>query len=173
MKFFKIIIFFFLLFNLNNAAYSSDVHFVDIKYILNNSKAGKGAQDFLKKKYDSEKKKLEKEMSALKKAESDLIAKKKIVSKEEYKKSLDELRKKSVGYQKKSRQSSTDWINKKNEARKKIVNALSPILQKYMKENKIDMIVDKKYVLMADSNFDLTNKILKILDKELKSVNLN
>ena len=36
-----------------------------------------------------------------------------------------------------------------------------------------EMIVDKKYVLLANSNFDLTDKILKILDKELKSINLN
>ena len=42
-----------------------------------------------------------------------------------------------------------------------------------MKENKIEMIVDKKYILLANSDFDLTGKILKILDKELKSIQLN
>ena len=42
-----------------------------------------------------------------------------------------------------------------------------------MKDNNIDMIVDKKYILLANSNFDLTDKILSILDKELASINLN
>jgi len=42
-----------------------------------------------------------------------------------------------------------------------------------MKENNIEMIVDKKYILLANSNFELTDKILKILDKELKSINLD
>tara|TARA_B100001029_G_C14622348_1_gene214746 strand:+ start:343 stop:471 length:129 start_codon:yes stop_codon:yes gene_type:complete len=42
-----------------------------------------------------------------------------------------------------------------------------------MNENKIEMIVDKKYVLLANSKFDLTEQILKILNKELKSIQLN
>ena len=41
-----------------------------------------------------------------------------------------------------------------------------------MNENKIEMIVDKKNILLANSKFDLTDKILKILDKELKSIEL-
>ena len=44
--------------------------------------------------------------------------------------------------------------------------------QPYHYKNQI-VIVDKKYILLANSNFDLTDEILKILDKELKSINLN
>ncbi len=42
-----------------------------------------------------------------------------------------------------------------------------------MKENNVEIIVDKKYILLANSDFELTDTILKILDKELKSINLN
>ena len=90
-----------------------------------------------------------------------------------YKKKLNSLRDKSVNYHKKRPQASNDWVKKKNEARSKLISSLRPILQKYMADNKIEMIVDKKYVLLANSNFELTDKILKILDKELKSINLN
>ena len=41
-----------------------------------------------------------------------------------------------------------------------------------MNENNIEMIVDKKYVLLANSKFELTEIILKILDKEIKSIKL-
>ena len=41
-----------------------------------------------------------------------------------------------------------------------------------MNENNIEMIVDKKNILLANSKFDLTEKILKLLDKELKSIKL-
>tara|TARA_B100000686_G_scaffold284564_1_gene308204 strand:- start:1419 stop:1967 length:549 start_codon:yes stop_codon:yes gene_type:complete len=173
MKYIRIFIFTFFILNFYNFASSAEVYFVDIKKILNESKAGKEAQSFLKKKFENENKKFEKEGTALKKEESDLIAKKKIVTPEEYKKKLTALRTKSVNYQKKKREASNEWLKKKNEARVKLVNALNPILQKYMKENNIEMIVDKKYVLLANSNFELTDKILKILDKELKSINLN
>ena len=173
MKYLKILFFSLILINFHNLSYGSEVYFVDIKKILNTSKAGKKAQDFLKNKFENENKKFEKEGIALKKEESDLIAKKKLVSKEEYKKSLTALRNKSINYQKKKRESSNEWIKKKNEARSKLIVALRPILQTYMTDNKIEMIVDKKYVLLANANFDLTDKILKILDKEVKSINLN
>ena len=73
---------------------------------------------------------------------------------------------------KKRRSASNDWLKKKNEARSKLIQNLNPILTKYMNENNIEMIVDKKYVLLANSKFDLTEIILKILDKELKSIKL-
>ena len=42
-----------------------------------------------------------------------------------------------------------------------------------MNENNIQIIVDKKNILLANSKFDLTDIILKLLDKELKSIQLN
>ena len=42
-----------------------------------------------------------------------------------------------------------------------------------LKENKIRMIVDKKSLLLADENLDLTNEIIKRLNKKLKSIKLN
>ena len=173
MKYFKIIILALLFCNVFNITSAKEIHFIDMRKVLNESNAGKAAQDFLKKKFENENKKFEKEGAAIKKEESDLIAKKKIISPEEYKKNLNTLRAKSVSYQNKRRQASNQWVNKKNEARAKLLKALNPILQKYMKDNNIDMIVDKKYILLANSNFDLTDKILSILDKELASINLN
>jgi len=173
MKYFKILIFLFYILTIQNVAVSAEVYFVDIKQILNQSKAGKEAQNYLKKKFETENKKFEKEASVLKKEEKDLIAKKKIITPEDYKKELNSLRTKSVNHQKKKRDASNQWLKKKNEARVKLISSLNPIMQKYMKDNNIEMIVDKKYILLANSNFDLTDKILKILDKELKSINLN
>ena len=172
MKYLRIIFFLSILLNFNNFSYSSEIYFVDLTKILNESKAGKGAQEFLKKNFESENKKFEKEGLALKKEETDLIAKKKLISAEEYKKNLNTLREKSVNYQKKKRNATNEWIRKKNEARAKLLKALTPIMQKYMADNKIETIVDKKYILLANSNFELTGKILKILDKEGKSINL-
>ena len=173
MKYFKIIIFTLIVFSYHNLSFSKEIYFIDLKKVLNQSKAGKKAQDFLKKKFESENKKFEKEGIAIKKEETDLIAKKKIIAPEEYKKKLNSLRDKSVNYQKKRRQASNDWVKKKNEARAKLLASLNPIMQKYMKENNVEIIVDKKYILLANSTFDLTDKILKILDKELKSINLD
>ena len=173
MKIIKILFIIIFSFSIFNQTVASDVYFVDIKHILNNSKAGKKAQTFLKKKFDDENEKLKKESVSLKKEESDLISKKKLISNEDYKKKLNILREKNINYQKKRRNASNEWLKKKNEARAKLIKTLNPILQKYMNENNIEMIVDKKNILLANSKFDLTEKILKLLDKELKSIELN
>ena len=46
-------------------------------------------------------------------------------------------------------------------------------MKDYMKEKSIRMVVDKKSLLLADQNLDITNDIIEILNKKLKSINLN
>ena len=76
MKNIKILVIVLFSFGVFTQSFGSDIYFVDIKKILNNSKAGKKAQTFLKKKFDDENEKLKKESASLKKEESDLISKK-------------------------------------------------------------------------------------------------
>ena len=54
----------------------------------------------------------------------------------------------------------------KNDIRNQLLKTLNPILTKYMSDNNIQIILDKKYVVMANSKTDLTNEILKILDSQ-------
>ena len=42
-----------------------------------------------------------------------------------------------------------------------------------MKEKKIRMVLDKKSLLLADENLDITKDIIKILNNKLKSIKLN
>ena len=111
-------------------------------------------------------------IGTLKKEESELIAKKKVISPEEYKKSINKLREKNIAFQKKRQKSSNDFLKQKNEARGKMLVAINPILQKYMDENNIDIVFEKKYIVTAKSSKDITDKVLAILNKELKSLNL-
>ena len=41
-----------------------------------------------------------------------------------------------------------------------------------MKEKKIRMVVDKKSLLLADENLDITKDIMNLLNQKLKSINL-
>jgi len=172
MKYLKVFLNTLFLLNICNFSFSADIYFIDLKKILNTSKAGKGAQDYLKSKLKEENKKLDKEQSALKKEETDLIGKKKLISAEEYKKSINALRQKSVDHQKRRQKAANDIFRKKEEARLELYKALNPILEKYMSEKNITVIIDKKSVVVAKTEIDLTDKILKLLDKELKSINL-
>ena len=50
---------------------------------------------------------------------------------------------------------------------------LNPILGKYMEENNITVVLDKKNVLMGNKKYEITSQIIEILNKELKSLNIN
>jgi outer membrane protein len=140
--------------------------------LLNQSKAGKEAQDFLKKKIVTGDKKLKEEGELLKKEEIDLIAKKKTLSEDEYKKILNQLREKNVKFQRKRANFTTEIARQRADARSRLLKALDPILTNYMSENNIQIIIYRKYIVLAQSKLDLTEKILEILNKELKSLNL-
>jgi len=172
MRYLKIIFFVLLILNFYNLSFAEETYFIDMNKILNQSKAGKEAQGFLKKKIITRNKKLKEEGELLKKEEIDLIAKKKTLSKDEYKKKLNQLREKNVKFQRKRASFTTAITTQRAEARNSLLKALDLILGKYMSENNIQIVIDKKYVIMANSKIDLTDKILEILNKELKSLNL-
>jgi outer membrane protein len=172
MRYLKIIFFVFLILNFYNLSFAEETYFIDMQKLLNQSKAGKEAQDFLKKKIITGDKQFKEEGELLKKEEIDLIAKKKTLSTDEYKKTLNQLREKNVKFQRKRANFTKTIATQRAEARNRMLKALDPILTKYMSENNIQIIIYKKYVVMANSKLDLTDKVLGIFNKELKSLNL-
>ena len=101
---------------------------LDMKYVLNNSKAGKGAQEFLKKSFNDNAKKFSDMEKALKKEESDLLGKKTILSKEEYTKRSDALRKKVIDYQSQRRASLDKIATQRAKSRETLMNKIKPIV---------------------------------------------
>ena len=145
---------------------------LDLTYVLNQSKAGKGAQDFLKKTYDANQKRFEEIEKQLKKDESDLLTKKNVLSKEEYGKSMNALRKKFSDYQTERRSAIDKLTTKRAQAREALLKKLEPILGNYIKENSISLVVDKKITLGNKPENDITAAIVEKLNKSLPSLNL-
>ena len=145
---------------------------LDLKYVLNNSKAGKGAQDYLKKSFTDNAKKFNNMEKDLKKEETDLLAKKTILSKEEYSKKIDNLRKKVIDFQSQRKASIDKIATQRAESREILIKNIDPILQAYIKENNISLVIDKKYTLGGTPENDITNIIIEKLNKALPSIKL-
>ena len=145
---------------------------LDMKQVLNNSKAGKGAQDFLKKSFNNNAKKFTNMEKALKKEEDDLLSKKTILSKEEYAKKSDSLRKRVIDYQSQRRASLDRIATQRAESRETLLKKVLPIVDSYIKENSISIVMDKKSMIGGLTEFDITKIIVEKLDKELPSLNL-
>ena len=145
---------------------------LDMTHALNQSTAGKGAQEFLTKTFDDNLKKFAGIEKTLKKEEQDLLAKKNILSKEEYGKKMNSLRKKNIDYQTERRSSIDKITMQRAKAREALLKKLKPILQSYIKENSVSLVIDKKYILGGGGESDITKVIVEKLNKDLPSLNL-
>tara|TARA_B100001093_G_scaffold499865_1_gene549596 strand:- start:3733 stop:4257 length:525 start_codon:yes stop_codon:yes gene_type:complete len=161
------------IFSLNTLSSQAEIpHYLDFKLILNQSDAGKKAQSFLKNKLDKGIKNLKEKEKKIQQEEKKIIEQKKIIAPEEYKKKVTELRSKVSSLQKERNTLLDSVAKQRTRARNELLKNLNPIIQEYMNQKKIRMVVDKKSLLLADTNLDITKDIMSLLNKKLKSINL-
>ena len=167
--FFCIFIYFFTF----SSSIAETPYFLDFKLILNESVAGKKAQNFLKSKLDKGFKDINSKQDQIVDEEKKIIQQKKVISAEEYKKKVDDLRKK-VSELQKNRSNALSKISKqRGKAKSELLKNLNPIIQNYMQEKQIRMVLNKKDLILADERLDITNDVMALLNKKIKSVKLD
>ena len=169
----KIIIVLIISFSSPQLTFAELPYYLDFKFILNESEAGKKAQATLKKKLNDGIASLNKREKAIQDEEKSIISKKKIVTPEEYKKLVNELRSKVSKLQKDREKLLQDIAVQRNNAKNNLLRNLNPIIKDYMIEKKIRYVMDKKSLILADENLDITKDIINILNKKLKTIKLN
>ena len=165
------IIIFFMSFSVNSSADS--IYFIDFAKVLNSSKPGAEAQKSIKQKLQSENKKFANLQNNIRKEESDIISQKSTLSPEEYKKKVQALRNKVADLQKNKETSFNNIAKTRSKAKNSLLKAVNPIIKKYMEGNNIQIVLDKKAVILGDTNLEITDKIISILNKELPSLKTN
>ena len=174
MKNIKILIVIFAIFLSNQNSLFSDVpHYLDFKMVLNKSDAGKKAQNALKNKLEKGLKNLREKEKKIQEEEKKIIQQKKVISPDEYKKQVSELRTKVSALQKERNTLLETVAKQRSKARNELLKNLNPIIKNFMNEKQIRMVVDKKSLLLADEKLDITEDIINLLNKKLKSINLN
>ena len=167
---FLLIFFFSVNISLANA---EKIVYIDMDKIMQISKAGKDAISKInnqKKKDVSKFQKIEKE---LKSREEDLITKKNVISTEEFNKKLEDLSKEINNYRT-LRQKAIDVSTKSRlNASADFAEKIKPILAEYAAEKNIDMIIQKKNIIMGKTDLDITDEILKIVDKKINKLKVN
>ena len=161
-----------LLFSLQTKLFS-EIRYVDFKYVLNESKAGKKAQDYLKKKLENGAKDLKNKEKEIQDEEKKIIQQKKLISAEEYKKQVTKLREKVSSLQTQRNELLDSVAKQRSKARTELLKNLNPIIKDYMQEKKIRLVLEKKSILLADENLNITDEITDLLNKKLKSIKLN
>ncbi len=161
------------LFFITHSYADTKIAFIDMDKILNESKAGKTATLELNELNKKNLEILQKTEKKLKEDEAKLIAKRNLMETSEFEKQIKHLRENAKLYQL-DRKNKLDEINNKyNLARSKILDEIKPILEKFSKDNNINIVVQKKYIIIGSTNLDITPHILKLLDEKISSIKLN
>jgi Skp family chaperone for outer membrane proteins len=151
---------------------NQSILYMDMNFLLNNSLAGKSILTQLKNLNETNLKKFKKIEEGLKSEENKLISQQKILEKDEYLKQLNIFRKKVSDYKIKRSNNNNDILKKKGSAQKKLLNALDPILKDYSKKNSVLYIMPKKNIIIGNADLDITKIILKLLDNDIKKINI-
>ncbi len=100
--------------------------------------------------------------------ESKILNSKNILSKEEYEKSVQNFKKNLTSYQTKKNNIILNLKKKRNDEIMSFIKLINPIINKFMNNNSIDILIEKKNIFIAKSNYDITENILEIINKEIK-----
>ena len=160
LKSFSILLFFFFL-NLGNAYSKDTIAFIDLDLILKNSNYGKS----LLEQFDIDNKKNIEELkikeSELKKIEDEIKKKKNIISRDELEKELIILKEKITDFNQTKEQLILKFENKRNQEINEFFLKINPIIQNYMNQNSIDILLERKNVFIGKNDSDITNMIIK------------
>jgi len=165
----KFITIFIVLFLFVPSSYGEDkIVYLDLDNVVTNTNAGKSILDQLEKSKKSALLRFEKKGKELKIIEDEIKKQKNIISEEELRKKLLEFRKELSNF----RQERQKVINKKKKKKKvefdQFFKKITPIIEKYVSEKNIDMVLDRKKVFIASKKKDITKEIIKIINTNLK-----
>ena len=169
-NFFFILIF--LSLSINSLKAEDKVSYIDIDYILTNTIAGKKLLNELKNEEELKIKNYKLSDDNFKNEEKKILAKKNLISKEEIEKEMKILLNKFQKYKKDQTIEVDELKNKRNKNIVNFLNLINPIIEKYMSDNSIYMIIDKKNVFIANKNYDITNNLIELIDNQIKNIEI-
>jgi len=174
MKIFKnlFLILFFLAASVNYLKAQEKVSYIDIDYILATSIAGKSLLNKLKEEEELKINIFRSKDEDFKQIESKILAKKNLISKEEINKELKSLQIEFNEYRKDKAKQIQELKTKRKRNIVNFISLLNPIIEKYMSDNSIYMVIDKKNVFIAKKDYDITNNLIELINNQIKDIEI-
>ena len=150
-------------------SYSQDkIVYLDLDKVVSNTKVGKSIIDKLEKSKRAALQKFEKKEKDLKKKEDEIKKQKNIISEDEFKKKLVEFRKEVASFNQDRKKLINEFNQKKKIEFDEFFKKISPIIENYVTEKNIDILLDKKNIFIASKEKNITQEIIKIIDSKIK-----
>ena len=69
---------------------------------------------------------------------------------------------------KKKNEMVNNFKNSKNNELQNLFKTINPIIQNYMKENSVDILLNNKNIFIGSKKLDLTQKLITVIDEKIK-----
>ena len=159
------LIFFFLF---NNAFAETKIAYIDLDALLSKSNIGKNLFDELKKNENLKLLELQDLEQKLKNEENKIISSKNIISEQQLNKDIENFKKKLNDY-KNFKSNELDKLQEtRNNKVKNLLDTINSIIEIYMEENLITIIIDKKNIYIAHKKHDITDLLIELINKNTK-----
>ncbi len=162
------LVIFFLLVSNDLLFASQNVKFADIDLIVQNSEIGKKTLSKIEKLNQSNIEKLTNFQKQLKDKENEIKIKQNIVSEEEFKKEVKNLKIQLAEFNKKKDLMVKEFSELKNDELEALFAKINPIIQNYMKENSIEILMNSKNIFIGNIKSDLTQVLINEINSKVQ-----
>ena len=141
--------------------------------VISTSKSG---SSILKQLSDLNKKNLnflKDEEKKFKEKETKLISQKNIISETDFKSKVNELKSQIKIYNQNRNKMLADFNKSKVDNTNNLLELINPILVKFSNDKEIAIILQKKDLVVAKTELDITDEVIKIVNSEVKEFKIN
>jgi len=168
-----LLIIFFIFFSKVSISQENKTVYLDLNMIMENSNAGKSINSQLETNHKKNIANFQKLEEELKNEEIKIISQKTVISKEDFEKKIMNLRDKANKYRKERNDSINNLNNQRLNATQKMITLIRPILSEYSDNNSISLIIQKRNIIIGKTSLDITDDILKIINKKIDKISLD
>ncbi len=168
MKKYKNFFLIFILVNVTTYSYSQNIVYANLDYILQNSIVGKKIINHFEKLNQKLSNEINNDKKIILEKEKSLISKKNILDEEEFTIEVQNLRNELNSINNVNKEKLIKINSNKDRVSKSFMNQINTILKEFAETNNIDIIISSKQMLIGKSNLDVTDDLIKIVDKKIK-----
>ena len=167
----KKIILFIIIFFINNTVNAlTNVAYLDVQFIIDNSNLGKLYRSEIEKFQNKNNSTIKLKENEIKQKEDEFKNQKNLLNQDETKKKIDEINSMVKQYRILRNDLNKKLTNEKKKFSKEILLILNPLLTKYVESNNINLVIEKKNVLVGVKSLDITKNILVIFNERTKDI---
>ena len=151
----------------NIAFCNEKIQFIDMDRVISTSNSGVSIIEQLNKLNKENILFFNKEEKIFKEKEVKLISQKNIISEADFKDKVNKLKTEINAYNQKKNKMINNFKKLKVDNTNKLSKSINVILVEYSKDNSISFILQKKNLIIGKTELDITDKIIKIVNKKV------